>query len=69
MFKNIYNLYYQNGKNMYLNFFVGLPIFEHDCCICIHVHVMGLRLLSYQKNMWLRMMCCLQIIWQENRKV
>ena len=29
---------------------------------------MGLRLLLYQKNMWLRMMCCLQIIWQENRK-
>ena len=29
---------------------------------------MGLRLLSYWKNMWLRMMCCLQIIWRENRK-
>ena len=29
---------------------------------------MGLRLLSYRKNMWLRMMCCLQIIWWENRK-
>ena len=32
------------------------------------VHVMGSRLLLYRKNMWLRMMCCLQIIWQENRK-
>ena len=30
--------------------------------------VMGLRLLSYWKNTWLGMMCCLQIIWQENRK-
>ena len=30
--------------------------------------VTGLRLLSYRKNTWLRMMCCLQIIWQENRK-
>ena len=31
--------------------------------------VMGLRLLLYRKNMWLRMMYCLQIIWQENRKL
>ena len=23
-------------KNMYLNFFLELPIFEHDCCICMH---------------------------------
>ena len=30
--------------------------------------VMGLRLLLYWKNMWLRMMCCLQIIWRENRE-
>ena len=30
--------------------------------------VTGSRLLSYWKNMWLRTMCCLQIIWQENRK-
>ena len=29
---------------------------------------MGLRLLSYRKNMWLRTMCFLQIIWWENRK-
>ena len=26
-------------------------------------NVMGLRLLSYRKNTWLRTMCCLQIIW------
>ena len=31
-------------------------------------NVMGSRLLSYRKNMWLRTMCCLQISWQENRK-
>ena len=31
-------------------------------------NVTGSRLLLYQKNMWLRRMCCLQIIWQENRK-
>ena len=31
-------------------------------------NVTGSRLLSYQKNTWLRTMCCLQIIWQENRK-
>ena len=31
-------------------------------------HVMGSRLLSYQKNTWLRMMCCLQIIWWKNKK-
>ena len=30
--------------------------------------VMGLRLLLYWKNMWVRMMCCLQIIWRENRE-
>ena len=27
--------------------------------------VTGSKLLSYWKNMWLRMMCCLQIIWQK----
>ena len=27
--------------------------------------VMGLRLLLYQKNTWLRTVCCLQIIFQE----
>ena len=31
-------------------------------------NVTGSRLLSYRKNTWLRMMCCLQIIWWENRK-
>ena len=34
-----------------------------------HSNVMGLRLLSYRKNTWLRMMCCLQIIWWENRRL
>ena len=32
------------------------------------INVMGSRLLSYWKNVWLRMMCCLRIIWQENKK-
>ena len=31
-------------------------------------YVKGLRLLLYRKNTWLRTMCCLQIIWRENRK-
>ena len=31
-------------------------------------NVTGSRLLLYQKNTWLRMMCCLQIIWWENKK-
>ena len=32
------------------------------------VNVTGSRLLSYRKNTWLRTMCCLQIIGQENKK-
>ena len=32
------------------------------------VNVMGSRLLLYQKSTLLRMMCCLQIIWWENKK-
>ena len=32
------------------------------------LYVTGLRLCPHWKNMWLRMIYCLQIIWQENRK-
>ena len=51
------------------------------CCIIVNFrtlrmmfcqkgeYVTGLRLLSYHKNMWLRTICCLQIIWRENRKL
>ena len=35
----------------------------------IDMNVTGSRLLSYQKNMWLRMIYCLEIIRQENRKL
>ena len=40
----------------------------HILLECVLVYVTGSRLFSYQKNMWLRTMCCLQIIWWENRK-
>ena len=33
------------------------------------MNVTGSRLLSYQKNMWLRMIYCLEFIRQENRKL
>ena len=33
-----------------------------------HIYVTGSRLLSYRKNTWLRTVCCLQIIWWENKK-
>ena len=37
-------------------------------CAVVQINVMASRVLSYWKNTWLRMMCCLQIIWRENRK-
>ena len=37
-------------------------------CTLNHIIVTGSRLLLYRKNMWLRMIYCLQIIWWENRK-
>ena len=36
--------------------------------VSYHITVMGLRLLSYRKNTWLRTIYYLQIIWHENRK-
>ena len=33
----------------------------------VDTYVKGSRLLSYRKDTWLRTVCCLQIIWWENR--
>ena len=44
---------------------IDLSIFK-DCLILLIYE--GLRLLPHWKNMWLRMIYCLQIIWWENRK-
>ena len=45
-----------------------IAIIQLDLDIPVIVNVTGSRLLSYQKNTWLRTIYCLQIIWQENRK-
>ena len=37
----------------------------HSCFVC---YIMDSRLCPHQKNTWLRMIYCLQIIWWENRK-
>ena len=58
----IFPVYFKK-KSIFFSFFNLLHVISY-----LDINVIGLRLLSYRKNMWLRTMCCLQIIWQENRK-
>ena len=54
---------YQGNPQAETPYMVKSRWYASYCC-----NVTGSRLLSYLKNTWLRTMCCLQIIWWENRK-